>query len=75
MENTAKYLIALISFAGVGVIFYSFAGVFTQKKLYRWLITILLALLCVFFYWLANKPSKVVQMKEDILYVKPKAKH
>jgi phosphoglycerol transferase MdoB-like AlkP superfamily enzyme len=74
MENIAKYAVAIIPFAGVILIFYSFAGIFSQKKLYKWLITALLILICLFVYYEINKPSKVVQMKEDVLYVKPKPK-
>jgi hypothetical protein len=69
----AKWLIALIPFSGVGIIFYSFAGIFTQKKLYKYLITALLVCFCYYIYYEINKPPKVVHMQEDVLYIKPKA--
>jgi hypothetical protein len=70
----AMWFAAFIPFVGVGCIFYAFAGAFTKKKINKYLITILLVVLSFFIYWLINKPSKVVHMREDVIYVKPKAK-
>jgi hypothetical protein len=58
---------------GVLCMFYAFAAVITKKKIWKYVITIIMAALVVFIYWEINKP-KVVQMKEDVLYIKPKAK-
>lgn len=69
------FMIFMISLVSLGVlcILYSFAGVITKKKIWRYAITLILALLVVFVYVEINKP-KVVHMQEDVLYVKPKTK-
>jgi hypothetical protein len=53
--------------------FYSFAAVITKKRIWKYVITLIMAALVVFIYWEINKP-KVVHMQEDILYIKPKPK-
>jgi len=73
MEHIGKYIVALFSFTGVGIIVYSFSGVFTQKKSYRWLLTILIAMISLFIFYETNK-DHVQYMKEDVLYIKPKPK-
>jgi hypothetical protein len=53
--------------------FYSFAAVITKKRIWKYVITVIMAALVAFIYWEINKP-KVVHMKEDVLYIKPKSK-
>lgn len=69
----AKWFVAFISFSAVGTIFYAFAGVFTKKKLIKWLVTVVLVCFSFFIYWQTHKEPKVVHMQEDVLYIKPKA--
>ena len=66
------FMISLVSL-GVLCILYSFAGVITKKKIWRYAITLVLAVSVVFVYVEINKP-KVIRMQEDVLYVKPKNK-
>jgi len=65
-----RYLAGGISFLGVGVILYSFSGIFTKKKIIRYIATVLLVVVSIFMYneW---KTPKVVKMKEDVIYIKP----
>jgi hypothetical protein len=71
-RNAIRWFTVLISFSGVGIIFYSFAGIFTQNKIKKWISTILMVIACILFYTWMHKDPSVVQMKEDVLYVHPK---
>jgi len=71
-RNILRWLAVLLSFSGVGILFYSFAGIFTKKKFLKWIVTILLVLTSIFIY-VQTKKDKVVYMQEDVLYVHPKA--
>lgn len=56
----------------VGCIAYAFAGAFTQAKWKKWIATVLIIFGGLFWYHLDHRESKVVRMKEDVLYIHPK---
>ena len=71
-----KYCLMAISFSAVGIIFYSFyQAIFAKhkkRKLICWGLTILTVSICITWYVWDHSPSKVVRMKEDVLYILPK---
>jgi hypothetical protein len=74
-----KHGIALLSFLGISLIIYFFFSdaIFqkckTCKKLKCIACSIIVAALCVFIYQKIHEPPKVIQMKEDVIYVHPKS--
>jgi hypothetical protein len=73
-RSIVRWFTMLISFSGVGVIFYSFAGIFTTNKIKKWLATIILIAICVFIFVKLQEGPKVIRMEEDVIYILPKAK-
>ena len=71
-RDIIRWFLVLLSLSGVGILFYSLAGIFTQVKLKKWIVTILLIAISSFVYYETHKYPKVVQMQEDVLYVHPK---
>ena len=74
----------LLSFSGVAIIiYYLFSDVIFQfitnpkllkhKKTACGIFTAIAIVLCIFAYVEINKTSKVVQMQEDVIYIKPKS--
>jgi hypothetical protein len=66
---------AFISFSAVACVFYAFIGIFPsfKKPIVKLILTACMIGLCIFAYYEFNKP-KVVQMKEDVMYILPKSK-
>jgi len=67
-----QLFLVFLLFLGITGILYSFIGMFTRNKIKRILIAIVIIISCLLTYRLLNQDN-VVQMKEDILYVKPKS--
>lgn len=72
-----RYGMMLISLSGGGVITYHFFKVFFEKhkrrKLICYSLTTLALIIGITIYTLVNRPTKVVRMKEDVLYIRPKS--
>ena len=68
-----RYGVMMISFLAIACIIYAFAGIFTKNKLLKWIITICIAVAIIFIHYRIKNP-RVVQLKENVLYILPKSK-
>jgi peptidoglycan/LPS O-acetylase OafA/YrhL len=64
----------LISFSAVVCIVWYFSGVFIKKVKFKVLTVLLFVLICAVTYTITHYHPKVVQMEEDVLYIKPMPK-
>ena len=62
----------IISFSACICIFWAVAGIFSKKTKTKVISVIAMVLFCVSVYAITHYQPKVVQMKEDVLYIKPK---
>lgn len=67
----ARYGLVLLSFTGVSIIFYAFAGIFTKKRILKLILTICLFAMCIFVRYEIRNTHRPVRMKEDVLYILP----
>jgi hypothetical protein len=66
-------LMAMV-FAAVAILFYSFVGAFTQKRLLKSILTVCFFIVCFLIYdQTHNKRNHVVHMKENVIYIAPKS--
>jgi len=74
LQSVIRWIFITISFSAVVCLFWSFAGVFTQKKWFKITLVGIMIFVSVGAYVLNNGRSKVVYQKEDVLYIKPAPK-
>ena len=57
----------------IGCIVYSFTSVFTKKKFIKYSAIILVLSGIIFWYKMANKPTQVYYLQEEVIYILPKS--
>ena len=70
MKDILTTIVAIASLSTVVLLIWYFVCMFTQKKIKRICIVVIIVIFGVFLY-IQSRP-KVVHMKEDVLYVKPR---
>jgi len=66
-----KYTLVIGISICIGCIIYSFLSIFLKNKKLKYLIIILFLGGCLFWYYIEQKPSNIIYMQEDVLYIRP----
>jgi predicted Na+-dependent transporter len=77
LDILGRYILMIISLTGGGIITYHFFKAIFDKHKKRKLIccslTVIAMIIGISIYILTHRPTKVVYMKEDVLYILPKS--
>jgi len=66
-----RWLVILGVAIPVSCIAYSFAEAFTSTRWKKYVVVIAVLFGGLFWYHMSHRPTKVVRMKENVLYIKP----
>jgi len=81
MELTVILSLKYVIFAYIGkvivgacllCVFWAISGIRTKRKCFRIPLVALMMALSIFIYVIDHRPQKTVQMKENVLYIRPK---